>query len=300
MKKILSLALCLAMTALLLTGCGLLRKPNPVPTPTPTPAATPAPTPTPTPTPMPTPTPAATPAPAGQLPVITKSPTKETVDKGGNCWFVAKADNYQSLAWHFVSPDGQTDLTGAAVQEAHPEMEILNATTPNLQLKSIPYSANGWRVFCRYTNAAGYKDTDSALITVRGADTAAAATPTPSPAPTAAVVQGPGDGNGTTVIVGDHKKITDEQALAAVKKYCVTQDPSLEDNTGNGGAPFYWDIASSGDQEIVVVFRASTGAINRYYIDPVSGSTYVTEQVPGIIDDETKTDVTLNLWDYIG
>ena len=283
MKKILSLALCLAMTALLLTGCGLLRKPNPVPTPTPTP------------------TPAATPAPAGQLPVITKSPTKETVDKGGNCWFVAKADNYQSLAWHFVSPDGQTDLTGAAVQEAHPDMEILNATTPNLQLKSIPASANGWRVFCRYTNTAGYKDTDTAMITVRGADTAAAATPTPSPAPTAAVVQGPGDGNGTTVIVGDPKKmITDDQALAAVKKYCVTQDPSLEDNTGNGGAPFYWDIASSGDQEIVVVFRASTGAINRYYIDPVSGSTYVTEQVPGIIDDETKTDVTLNLWDYIG
>ena len=227
---------------------------------------------------------------------------KETVDKGGNCWFVAKADNYQSLAWHFVSPDGQTDLTGAAVQEAHPEMEILNATTPNLQLKSIPYSANGWRVFCRYTNAAGYKDTDAALITVRGAETAAAATPTPtpSPTPTAAVVQGPGEGNGTTVIVGDHKKITDEQALAAVKKYCVTQDPSLEDNTGNGGAPFYWDIASSGDQEIVVVFRASTGAINRYYIDTFSGSTYVTEQVPGIIDDETKTDVTLNLWDYIG
>ena len=200
-----------------------------------------------------------------------------------------------------MSPDGQTDLTGAAVQEAHPDMEILNATTPNLQLKSIPASANGWRVFCRYTNTAGYKDTDTAMITVRGADTAAAATPTPSPAPTAAVVQGPGDGNGTTVIVGDPKKmITDDQALAAVKKYCVTQDPSLEDNTSNGGAPFYWDIASSGDQEIVVVFRASTGAINRYYIDPVSGSTYVTEQVPGIIDDETKTDVTLNLWDYIG
>ena len=38
------------------------------------------------------------------------------------------------------------------------------------------------------------------------------------------------------------------------------------------------------------MFRASTGAINRYYIDTFSGSTYVTEQVPGIIDDETKTE----------
>ena len=99
--------------------------------------------------------------------------------------------------------------------------------------------------------------------------------------------------------MGDHKKITDEQALAAVKKYCVAQNPSLEDNTSNGGAPFYWDIASSTDQEIVVVYRASTGAINRYYVDVLSGSTYVTEQVPGIVDEETKTGETLNLWDYV-
>jgi hypothetical protein len=206
-----------------------------------------------------------------------------------------------------VSPDGQTDLTGSAVQDAHPGMEILNATTPNLHLTNIPSSANGWRVFCRFTGAAGYKDTDSALITVRGADTAAAATPTPSPTPTptpeptptAADVPGPADGTDTVIIVGDHKKITDELALAAVKNYCVAQNPALEDNTANGGAPFYWDIASSTDQEIVVVFRSSTGAINRYYIDPLSGSTYVTEQVPGIIDNEQKTDETLNLWDYV-
>ena len=99
--------------------------------------------------------------------------------------------------------------------------------------------------------------------------------------------------------MGGQKRLTDDQAVAAVKKYCVEQNPALEDNTANGGAPFYWDIAESGDQEIVVVYRAATGAINRYYINPLSGETYVTEQVPGIIEDEQKTGETLNIWDYV-
>ena len=60
-----------------------------------------------------------------------------------------------------------------------------------------------------------------------------------------------------------------------------------------------WEIASSNDKEIVVLFRSYTGAQVRYYINPVSGDTYVTEFVPGITEDEERTDESFNVKDYI-
>ena len=48
-----------------------------------------------------------------------------------------------------------------------------------------------------------------------------------------------------------------------------------------------------------MVFRAATGALNRYYIDRSTGSAYVTEQVPGIIDEEQRTGESLNVRDYM-
>ena len=36
----------------------------------------------------------------------------------------------------------------------------------------------------------------------------------------------------------------------------------------------------------------------RYYVDPTSGDTYVTEFVPGITDEEQKTGETFNIRDY--
>ena len=51
--------------------------------------------------------------------------------------------------------------------------------------------------------------------------------------------------------------------------------------------------------EIVVLFRSYTGAQIRYYIDPVSGETTVTEFVPGVTDEEQRTDESLNAWDYL-
>ena len=37
----------------------------------------------------------------------------------------------------------------------------------------------------------------------------------------------------------------------------------------------------------------------RYYVNPSTGETYVTELVPGIIDEEQKTDETFNVRDYL-
>ena len=106
-------------------------------------------------------------SPAPTLPRVTKSPTDETVEEGGSCLFLAKYENAEYAVWHFVSPDGLTDMTYEAAQTAFPTMTIRNGMYSNLQLGNIPYAVNGWKVYCRYSNTdAGYVDTAMAQITV--------------------------------------------------------------------------------------------------------------------------------------
>ena len=94
-------------------------------------------------------------------------------------------------------------------------------------------------------------------------------------------------------------KLTDDQALEAIRDYCISGNPDLEKMVNEGEYPTYWEVVSSDDKEIVVLYRSYTAALTRYYIDRESGETYVTEQVPGIIDEEQRTDETLNVYDLI-
>ena len=141
----------------------------PSPTPASAPAATPAPAPTPVPTPAPTPAPTSAPAPAptpSNLPVITKSPTDEKVLVGGSCYFVAKYQNAIWAVWHFVSPDGSRDLDYSDAAAQFPTLQIVDGFTNIMQLKSIPETLNGWKVYCRFSNNNGAVDTSRATITV--------------------------------------------------------------------------------------------------------------------------------------
>ena len=95
------------------------------------------------------------------------------------------------------------------------------------------------------------------------------------------------------------KELTDEQAISAIKRYCYTRNPDLESLVNAGEYPVYWELVSRDEQEIVVLFRAYTGAQVRYHIDPGSGETYVTEFVPGITAEEERTDEHLNVKDYL-
>ena len=61
-----------------------------------------------------------------------------------------------------------------------------------------------------------------------------------------------------------------------------------------------WEVESSSEQEIVVLYRSYTSAQIRYHIDRSTGETYVTEFVPGITAAEERTDESFNLWDYVG
>ena len=95
------------------------------------------------------------------------------------------------------------------------------------------------------------------------------------------------------------KAISDEQALSAVKRYCYSSNPDLESIVKAGEYPVYWDIASSDEQEVVVLFRSYTGAQIRYYIDRTSGEAYSTEFVPGLSAEESLTDEGFNVRDYL-
>ena len=97
----------------------------------------------------------------------------------------------------------------------------------------------------------------------------------------------------------ENNLISDDQAITAIKNYCHISNPDLENIEKEGEYPVYWEVQSSDENEIVVLFRSYTGAQIRYYIDPVSGDTYVTEFVPGITSEEEKTDEELNVKDYM-
>ena len=92
---------------------------------------------------------------------------------------------------------------------------------------------------------------------------------------------------------------TGDQVLSAIKNYCFANNPELEDMVKSGDYTIYWEIESSTDNQVVVLFRSYTGAELRYYIDSVSGDTYVTEFVKGITDGEQRTEETFNAWDYV-
>ena len=83
---------------------------------------------------------------ASNLPIITKSPTGETVDIGGEAIFVAKYENALWAAWHFVSPDGNTDLTYDKAKEKFPDLWIVDGMYSIMTLRNIPAELNGWKV----------------------------------------------------------------------------------------------------------------------------------------------------------
>ncbi|MCR4750156.1 MAG: hypothetical protein K5877_10250 [Lachnospiraceae bacterium] len=93
--------------------------------------------------------------------------------------------------------------------------------------------------------------------------------------------------------------LTDDQILSAIKNYCHISNPDLKDIEDKGEYPVYWEVASSDENETVILFRSYTGALVRYYVDPATGDTYVTEFVEGITSEEERTDESFNIKDYL-
>ena len=233
---------------------------TPFAAPTPTPTISPTPTVNPTPTPIPTfiPTPVPTQNIRELFPRVTKSPTSEVVKEGGSCYFIANYENATIAVWHFVSPDGQIDMTYTGAQEFFAPVEIIDGMYSTMQLKNIPYSLDGWKVYCRYSNNYGSINTNSATITVLPNPTPVPTSPpTPTVAPTPIIIPEPTSTPNPTpvptpkptpiptpeptqtpeptevpspVYVPDEKDIFYEDALNYVKDILKAQDEIIEEH----------------------------------------------------------------------
>lgn len=99
--------------------------------------------------------------------------------------------------------------------------------------------------------------------------------------------------------LGYEGEITEDNALAAIRKYVEINQPDLADMEDSGDYTIYFEVESSDENQIVVLYRSYTAAQTRYYVDRETGDVYVTELVPGIIDEETRNDETFNIRYYI-
>lgn len=97
----------------------------------------------------------------------------------------------------------------------------------------------------------------------------------------------------------DAGDLSQEQVLASVKNYCYDKNPDMKDKENSDEYTMGWEVSQNENGEIVVMLRSYTGAQIRYYVDPSSGDAYVTELVPGIIDEEQRTDEILNVREYL-
>ena len=102
--------------------------------------------------------------PTPALPLITKSPTSETVREGGFAEFVARADNCLGIIWHLQSAG--RDILVKDADEYFPSLVINGLETDRLSLNGIPRDLNEWRVRAEFVGPGGNVWSDSAIITV--------------------------------------------------------------------------------------------------------------------------------------
>lgn len=117
----------------------------------------------------PTPVPAPTVAPRVSAPEITKNPTSETVTEGGNAYFVARANNYNTINWYVVSADHSTRIPVNNAPWNFSGVAVSGEGTTTLLLSNIPLAMNGWGVEAVFTGEGGSSTTSQSFIYVNKA-----------------------------------------------------------------------------------------------------------------------------------
>ncbi len=97
--------------------------------------------------------------------VVTKHPSSEAITVGGKNWFIAHAQNADSLTWQLVDPDGAVYSLEEAMA-AHPGLLLEALAQDTLAVSNVPLSLNGWGVRARFDSADGFAETESACIYV--------------------------------------------------------------------------------------------------------------------------------------
>ncbi len=194
---------------------------------------------------------------AGDAPKVTKDPTDETVKPGGNAWFVAKHTGAILARWHFISPDGKDyEYTDNAIATEFPQMKIVQGDQGTMQLQNIPLNANGWKVYCRYSNNSGTADTKTALITVEGAQAAATANTAAATTQTTAATE------------VDDMNTTSSVAASSVVISDWTDTADLDNAISISGVSFNPPVSEAlPDGVIFFGYRAKSGMIEADYSD---------------------------------
>lgn len=133
---------------------------------------------------------------AGGKVTVTKSPTSETVEKGGKATFVAYAANATGITWRLVSSDGMETINVAAVADYFAGVTTWGLGTNSLTIKNIPENMNGWQVEAKFDGPEGPVYSAGARISVVGSSANGTTT---DKNPTGRVVIGGATGNAPTI-----------------------------------------------------------------------------------------------------
>ena len=81
--------------------------------------------------------------------IVTKNPTDETHYVGETATFVAAANNYESIEWGFVAPNG-TQCSLDAFRTQFPGSGVTGQGTNTLTITNLQTGMNGWTVYCGF------------------------------------------------------------------------------------------------------------------------------------------------------
>ena len=101
---------------------------------------------------------------------VTKNPTDEKAEIGGQVIFIAKATNYTEIIWHLISPDGKEDYRDEEMCSAFSSLELDGLGTERLKIKVIPLSLNGWKIKAEFSGIGGPVFSEDAVIRIEGAE----------------------------------------------------------------------------------------------------------------------------------
>ena len=97
---------------------------------------------------------------------VTKNPTGETIAVGGHCWFIAHADNADTLVWQLIAPNGDVYSLGDLMSMYRTlELEALEGDT--LAVRGAPVELDGWSVQARFDGPGGTALTTPAVLHVQ-------------------------------------------------------------------------------------------------------------------------------------
>ncbi len=164
-------------------------------------------------------------------PVVTKNPTDETVEVGGEAVFVAKAKYAQSYRWQLISPEGvRYDCSVAA--DDFKGLAVYGANTEQIVLENIPIELNGYRIRCIFTAGDDASSEMAHLYVIeKGSEADPDASPAASPEASAAPTESPAPTK-TPETVAPTEDNSDNSDKAPQKQDDKTHAPDTE---GSGG-----------------------------------------------------------------